>query len=115
LPKLAWDEITPVPENLQPAFRRWLQENGVTPEDAARSAYDYQGAFLAGVTRDVGGHFPDRFKQHGHESFSQESQYSRGVGDGISWDGEVAVPEHIDPAHLGLQAIGQRLKKKLPK
>lgn len=93
---LASNEISQIPEARANEFYDWLLRNGVDLEDLEGSAYDYRGAFLAGVNRDPeGGHFPDTFKQHGHESFSTESQYSRGPGDGVHWEGEVAIPQHI--------------------
>jgi hypothetical protein len=57
--------------------------------------YDYRGAYLAGVGRGAGseGHFTDQFKQHGHPTFSVESQYSANANDGGTWDGEQFSPE----------------------
>lgn len=86
-------ETTPLPPELEPAFRAWLQRNGVTDLDHPRSRYDYRGAFLAQLSRDPGSqHFPDTFKQHGHPTFSEESKYSSGPGDGGQWLGEKFAP-----------------------
>lgn len=61
--------------------------------DHPDSHYDYRGAFLAGLGRGAStGHFPDTFKQHGHPTFSVESKYSAGPGDGGSWRGDTFVP-----------------------
>lgn len=93
---LAWSEISQVPDAREDEFYNWMLQNGVSPEDLDKSAYDYRGAFLAGINRDpAGGHFPDTFKQHGHDSFSRESKYSQGPTDGGHWEGETYVPGHI--------------------
>jgi hypothetical protein len=88
------DEITPLPPGSAPAFQAWLAANRVRDLDHPDSHYDYRGAFLAGVGRgNDTGHFPDTFKQHGHPTFSVESKYSTGPGDGGSWNGDTYVPQ----------------------
>lgn len=48
---------------------------------------------MAGLNRDTESqHWPDTFKQHGHPTFSVESQYSKGPNDGGRWNGDVYVP-----------------------
>lgn len=85
-------------------FRMWARMNNVGDFDHPEGRYDYRGYW-----RDVarkgdnqtkryadGLHFPDTYKQHGHPSFSVESKYSRGAGDGGTWggpDGETYQPE----------------------
>ncbi len=87
------DEVTPIPAGQEPAFEQWLRRNNVRDLDHPDSHYDYRGAFLAGLGRGgETGHFPDTFKQHGHPTFSVESRYSKGPGDGGSWDGERFMP-----------------------
>src|SRR3954469_22889532 len=72
-------ETTQLAPEVQAAFELWLKQNNIHDLDDPRSHYDYRGAFRAGVGRDPGNaHFPDTFKQHGHETFSNESQYSKG-------------------------------------
>ena len=88
------DETTKLTAAQEPRFRQWLVNNHVRDLDHPDSHYDYRGAFLAGVGRGPGeyGHFPDTFKQHGHPTFSEESQYSKGPGDGGTWNGETFIP-----------------------
>jgi hypothetical protein len=91
------DEVTPLPPGQERAFQVWLRQNHVRDLDHPDSHYDYRGAFLAGVGRGGGaGHFPDTFKQHGHPTFSVESRYSKGPGDGGSWDGENFMPAPVE-------------------
>jgi hypothetical protein len=96
-------ETTSLPPDQARAFAAWLAQNRVTDLDDPESHYDYRGAYLAGLARDRGeaGHFPDTFKQHGHPTFSDESQYSRGPGDGGHWIGETYIPEG--------RVVGQRV------
>jgi hypothetical protein len=86
-------ETTQLAPEEQAAFEQWLRANNIHDLDDPRSHYDYRGAFKAGVGREPGaeGHFPDTFKQHGHETFSNESQYSK--GDGGSWNGDTFIPK----------------------
>jgi len=85
-------ETTQLAPEEQAAFEQWLRENNIHDLDDPRSHYDYRGAFKAGVGREPGaeGHFPDTFKQHGHETFSNESKYSK--GDGGTWEGDTFTP-----------------------
>jgi len=73
------------------AFRRWAAENGITNYDHQDAHYDMRGFWKStqGAAHPPGSvqHFPDTFKQHGHPSFSQESQYSKGPSDGGMWVG----------------------------
>ncbi len=82
------------------AFQRWVRENGITDLDHPDSRYDYRGFWKAtkGRPHPPGSmeHFPDTFKQHGHPTFSQESQYSAGPWDGGRWAGEQFVPPGAD-------------------
>lgn len=57
-------------------FQRWLQQNKITDSDNPQSHYDYRGFFKSGQDYSEGSHFPDTFKQHGHPTFSDESQYA---------------------------------------
>src|SRR5436190_148234 len=82
------NEVTAVPPDREAAFRDWVKSNNVTDLDNTDSHYDYRGAFLAGVSPTPDGHWPDTFKQHGHPTFSIESQYSTGPQDGGHWVGE---------------------------
>jgi hypothetical protein len=70
-------------------YQQWLQENGIRNADDPESRYDMRGFWkqTGGAPHPPGQvqHFPDTFKQHGHPTFSQESQYSRGPWDGGMW------------------------------
>lgn len=85
-------ETTPLPLDGDAGFQQWLAANHVTDLDDPDSHYDYRGAYLADLQRSGNGHFPDTFKQHGHPTFSVESQYSQGDDDGGHWDGDRYVP-----------------------
>lgn len=74
-------------------FRAWVHNHDITDLDAPKSHYDYRGAFVAGAKPDATGHWPDTFKQHGHPTFSTESQYSNGPGDGGNWHGDTFIPQ----------------------
>lgn len=97
-------ERTPLTPAEEAAFQAWAKQNGVTDVDHPQSRYDYRGywksvASTGGDQRkayDDGLHFPDTYKQHGHPSFSVESQYSAGPWDGGRWLGESYVPQGAD-------------------
>lgn len=65
--------------------------------------YDYRGYWQAnqpppgvmgyGPLQFDNMHGVDTFKQHGHPTFSQESQYSRGPYDGGMWVGDNYLPQ----------------------
>jgi hypothetical protein len=80
-------------------FQAWAHRNGITDVDHPDSHYDYRGYWrsVKGADHQPGAHFPDIFKQHGHPTFSVESQYSRGPNDGGHWQGETFVPP-VGPA-----------------
>lgn len=73
----------------EPDFQAWAASRNIDP---TQGHYDYRGAFNAGVEPNADGHWPDTFKQHGHETFSNESQYSERPGEGGSWQGEKYIP-----------------------
>jgi hypothetical protein len=98
-------ETTQLPKGRERDFAQWLARNRVNDLDNPDSHYDYRGAYLAGEGRGAGsGHFTDRFKQHGHPSFSIESQYSRGANDGGTWEGEKFSPA-VQPKSPDLEAL----------
>jgi len=72
-------------------FQKWAQDNKLQPVDAPDTHYDMRGFWKStqGTPHPPGSvqHFPDTFKQHGHPTFSQESQYSQGPWDGGMWLG----------------------------
>src|ERR1043165_1935563 len=58
-------------------FQKWAKANNIPDVDHPQSFYDYRGVWKAtrGQAITPGQHFPDTFKQHGHPTFSVESQY----------------------------------------
>lgn len=88
--------LTPLEES---AFQAWAAANGIKDVDHPDSFYDYRGYWKAvkGAAHPQGQHFPDTYKQHGHPSFSIESQYSQGPWDGGMWAGESYLPQ-MSPA-----------------
>jgi hypothetical protein len=116
-PDSSRDEVTALGPDEEPRYRQWLAASQITDADAPDAHYDYRGLYrhLKGqpvlVTPDR--HFPDTFKQHGHPTFSRESQYSRGPGDGGIWQGDRYLPPGSDigsdvPAGEGLTWAGAR-------
>lgn len=85
-------EVTELPSAKEKEFQAWAKKFGLTDVDHPDSHYDYRGAFLAGLKPGQDAHWPDTFKQHGHPTFSVESQYSKGPNDGGHWNGDVFVP-----------------------
>lgn len=91
-------EISTIPTAREQEFRSWLKRNNVRDLDAPRAFYDYRGAFLAGVNRGKGGHWPDTFKQHGHPTFSVESQYALPNDPQAGrWNGDKYIPPMLSP------------------
>lgn len=88
-------EVTVLPPLTEQLFQQWAKKNKITDVDDPDSHYDYRGFWLehgdAPVRFGVD-HFPDTFKQHGHPTFSVESQYSNGPRDGGRWIGEKFIP-----------------------
>lgn len=80
----------------QKSFDEWLKKNKVNDPFNPEQHYDYVGAFRAGEGRGAGdeGHFTDRFKLPGHETFSNESQYAVGqnAAKAGQWDDEIYLP-----------------------
>ena len=99
-------ETTPLTPTDERRFRVWAMMNGITDVDHPQSKYDYRGYWKAVASRGGnqtkqyadGPHFPDTYKQHGHPTFSVESQYSRGLHDGGRWLGETLIPPPM-PSH----------------
>jgi diguanylate cyclase (GGDEF)-like protein len=68
---------TELPAAREGEFQDWVHQNRVTDLDHPKSFYDYRGAFLEGAAPDVRGHWPDRFKQPGHPTFTTYSRDSK--------------------------------------
>lgn len=99
-PRKPRSEVTRLPVKDELRFQAWAHRNGITDVDHPDSHYDYRGYWrsVKGADHQQGAHFPDTFKQHGHPTFSVESQYSRGPNDGGHWQGENFVPPVGPPA-----------------
>lgn len=104
------------------AFKAWARQNGITDVDDPRSFYDYRGYWRDVASRGAdqrkayedGLHFPDTYKQHGHPTFSVESQYSTGSTDGGSWRGETYTPAPAGSSHLSPHAPGAQRDNPIP-
>lgn len=86
-------ETTLLSEEDERRFRAWAAQNNVRDVDRPDSYYDYRGFWQETAGKEIRGgvdHFPDTYKQHGHPTFSNESQYQR--GDAGSWEGEKFTP-----------------------
>ena len=92
-------EQTPLTPAEEQQFQKWVVASGIRDLDEADSFYDYRGLFKAlkgkPVPMSAGRHFPDTFKQHGHPTFSVESQYSAGPLDGGRWNN---ADQYVTPA-----------------
>lgn len=94
------EEVTPLSGEEEDAFQDWAKKNGIRDVNDPRAHYDYRGYW-----EETGGapvrygvdHFPDTYKQHGHPTFSEESRYSRGPGDGGRWEGETFISHSFGP------------------
>jgi hypothetical protein len=97
-------EQTILNPNEERKYQQWLKHyqpkdiDPATGEPYDDVMYDYRGFWKAnqgpdkmagyGPIQFEGAHGPDTFKQHGHPTFSQESQYSIGPSDGGMWVGD---------------------------
>jgi hypothetical protein len=87
------NDTTQLNPETEARFQQWAQQNKIRDVDLPDSNYDYRGAWLAGMHADpnAGLHWPDQFKQHGHETFSNESQYAQGPYDAGHWENDKYV------------------------
>ena len=83
-------ERTPLNKGEEADFQKWIARNKIKDLDHPDSHYDYRGFWkkYPDFSRAPGEHLTDEFKQHGHESFSRESNYSQGPDDGGRWIGD---------------------------
>lgn len=97
-------ETTQLTPDETQAFMKWVIDNGIADLDHPNSHYDYRGYWKDLVSKgktaqgvnptDGLMHFTDAYKQHGHPTFSQESNYSAGSPDGGMWvGGETFLPQ----------------------
>lgn len=100
------NETTQLLPTEEVVFAKWIKQYHVKDLDAPESHYDYRGAFLAGAKPDRKGHWPDTFKQHGHESFSDESVYALpGDPEAGHWRGNKFIPNPKAPIAQAMKAI----------
>lgn len=96
---------TPLPQNQVQPFQQWQMQNApmgdIIQGDGAD--YDYQGAFLAGLQRNLasGQHFTDQFKKPNHPTFSNESWNPLGLPAG-HWENN----QFIAPSTYGFDSRG---------
>lgn len=90
-------ERTSLTPSEEMAFQLWARTSGIPDVNNPEAHYDYRGFWKSNGQQDPSGHFPDTFKTHGHPTFSQESQYSRGPSDGGMWVNDSFVPQ-VQPA-----------------
>lgn len=86
----AGSETTQLSPEQESAFQGWAKKNKIGDVDHPDSHYDYRGYFkeYGSQPHQQGAHFTDEFKQHGHPTFSIESNYSKGFDDGGYWEGD---------------------------
>lgn len=110
-------EVTSLTPEDEQAFNQWVAQNRIKDVDHPDSHYDYRGYWKGVVSKgqnetainpqDHRLHYPDTYKQHGHPTFSVESQYSRGLQDGGQWLGDslIAPPVASHNQSLGKAAL----------
>lgn len=101
------DETTRLSPSDEAKFQAWAAANKIADVNSPEAHYDYRGFWKAGGPGPAAdGHFPDTFKQHGHPTFSVESQYSTSPTDGGQWVGGKFVPS-ATPAGPATPATGR--------
>jgi hypothetical protein len=87
-------ETTQLAPEEEQAFRAWAQKNQIGDVDHPDSYYDYRGFWKQNpdFVHKPGAHFTDEFKQHGHPTFSNESNYYNGGADAGYWEGDTFHP-----------------------
>src|SRR5688500_6155578 len=84
-------EVTSLGDTPESEVQMWAAKNNIRDVNDPRANYDYRGFFKETRGAPIRGgvdHFPDTYKRHGHPTFSRESKYSRGPGDGGVWLGD---------------------------
>jgi GH18 family chitinase len=94
---VAQPETTSLSPAENDAFQQWVRDSGIRDLDHPLSLYDYRGLW-----KDAGGpdaplydpkkHGTDRYKQHGHMTFSNESKYAPPNDPRAGrWEGDVYI------------------------
>lgn len=101
-------EITRLSPEDEKRFQRWIAANRIPDLDHPDSHYDYRGYWKKYGDKPVRfgvDHFTDEYKQHGHPTFSVESNYSRGLQDGGQWiDNTLVAPPMPSHVQSGLSS-----------
>jgi len=103
--------LTPAEER---AFQAWVKANDIRDVDHPDSRYDYRGFWkkYPNFRHNPGEHFTDEFKQPGHLSFSNESQYATPENYGGRWADDTYLPQmstsrqSVNPSQLDASIIG---------
>lgn len=99
---------TPLPPDRQQAFQAWRNAN-VNPQDSGGD-YDFQGAYLAGLTPSANGHWVDTFKKPNEPTFSNQSQYAKDEPGLVGhWNGD----QYQGPQSKGTSAARLRLQQRM--
>ena len=106
---------TPLPQEQAAPYQQWQYQNLHMGDiiQGPKSDYDNQGAFLAGLQRNLvaGQHFSDQFKKPTHPTFSNESWNPLGLPAG-RWEGNNYIrPDGLmnwgpQAAYLGNTLLG---------
>lgn len=96
---LGTSETTRLSPERETQFQQWARTNNIRDVDHPDSHYDYRGYFnqYGDQPHQQGTHFTDEFKQHGHPTFSGESNYSKSFADGGHWEYGPGNTERVVP------------------
>ncbi len=88
---------TVLSESEERIFKKWFEKNkkrGLIHAEDTGVDYDFRGAFKAGFAPEkAGDHWIDQWKKPNHETFSNESQYAKGIYEALAgkWNGDSFV------------------------
>jgi hypothetical protein len=93
------NETTSLTPDREAQFQQWAKQNQIHDVDHPDSHYDYRGYWnqYSDQPHQQGTHFTDEFKQHGHPTFSGESNYSKSFADGGHWEYGPGNAERVVP------------------
>lgn len=103
------DFITRLSPDEESQFQQWIKKNNIKDLNEPDSKYDYRGFWKQNpdFAHRPGEHFVDTFKQPGHETFSNESQYATPQDFGGRWFDDTYAPQlatsrqGVNPVQLG--------------
>ena len=108
---------TPLKPSDEREYQQWRMAIGMTrdngfnmSDDGTGNDYDLRGFFkkYGPVAHTQGQHFTDEFKKPNHQTFSDQSKYSKGNTQGGSWKGDTFVPSSWN---LGVQMVNKTFKQ----